>query len=629
MRSLPYENQEIYGLSANPYLYSMNHHPVISRYREMVGLSDSEIGRYSRLANRYSLLRLFALVLGGIIIWQTFEYEKIWLTELAFFLLIVVFAWMVNRQSRYDKIKQFYLSLKKVNENEISSIDTQENIYPDGSLFASEQHPYSSDLDIFGKASLFKLLNRCATFSGNQKLADWLLHPAENWEIRERQAAAKELSSKLDWKMKFQSVLLFANNDTGNNDVQGLLKYLELIHDKRKSWITVYIKAVPWIFLAAAVLAYFYPPLLLFLFVPGLINIVLVLSKQHDVNKAERTIGKAGSTLAFYSDAFKMLEEEQWSSPLCQKLQDDLKGKGNIRLSEKVKGLSVLLNRLEYRLNVFVGPVLNVVMAWDVRQLLAIEAWKSENRDLVAKAFDVLASVESLLSIAGLRINYPEWCFPEIVDHDHYTLCVKSAGHPLISADKRIENDFCLENTHNIDIITGSNMAGKSTFLRTLGINAVLAFCGAPVCASEMRITNMKIFTYMRIKDSLNESISTFKAELNRLQQLLDVLGKGDKVYFLIDEMLRGTNSADKYRGSKAVIEKLIGQKTVGIVATHDLQIAELEETYPDYIRNFYFDIQVLENEMHFDYKLKEGACKTFNASLLLKQLGIEIPGDH
>ncbi|RXF69780.1 MutS-related protein [Arcticibacter tournemirensis] len=604
-------------------------HSVISRYQEMIGLSDNEITRYSRLANRYSLLRLFALVLGGVIIWQTFEYEKIWLTELAFFLLIVVFAWLVSRQSRYDKKKQFYISLKKVNENEISSINTQENIYPDGSLFAEEQHPYSSDLDIFGKASLFKLLNRCATFPGNQKLAGWLLQPAGNAEIRERQAAAKELSSKLDWKMKFQSVLLFANNNTGNSDVQGLIKYLELIHDKRKSWIKVYIKAVPWVFLTATVLAYFYPPLLLFLFIPGLINIALVLSRQPDVNRVERTIGKAGNTLAFYSDAFKMLEEEQWSSPLCQKLQDELKSSDNKRLSEQVKGLSVLLNRLEYRLNVFIGPVLNVTMAWDVRQLLAIETWKSENRLLVAKAFDVLATVESLISIAGIHINYPEWCFPELVDHDHYTLCVKSAGHPLIPVDKRIENDFYLENNHNIDIITGSNMAGKSTFLRTLGINAVLAFCGAPVCAVEMRITNMKIFTYMRIKDSLNESISTFKAELNRLQQLLDALRTGDKVYFLIDEMLRGTNSADKYRGSKAIIEKLIGQKAVGIVATHDLQIAELEEKYPEYIRNFYFDIQVQGSEMHFDYKLKHGACKTFNASLLLRQLGIEIPGDH
>ena len=166
-------------------------------------------------------------------------------------------------------------------------------------------------------------------------------------------------------------------------------------------------------------------------------------------------------------------------------------------------------------------------------------------------------------------------------------------------------------------------MAGKSTFLRTLGINTVLALCGAPSCARKMEVSRMLVFTYMRIRDSLNESTSTFKAELDRLQSLIKMLDSSEKVYFLIDEMLRGTNSVDKYLGSKAVIEKLIAQNAVGIVATHDLQIAELEQKYPDYIRNYYFDIQLEGEEMNFDYKLKAGECKTFNASLLLKKIGI------
>jgi len=168
-------------------------------------------------------------------------------------------------------------------------------------------------------------------------------------------------------------------------------------------------------------------------------------------------------------------------------------------------------------------------------------------------------------------------------------------------------------------------MAGKSTFLRTIGINTVLALCGAPVCAAEMKVSVITIITYMRIKDSLNESTSTFKAELDRLQMLLKAVESDQKVFFLIDEMLRGTNSVDKYRGSKAVIEQLIKKKGVGMVATHDLQIAELEAAHPDYVRNFYFDIKVKDGEMLFDYKLKHGECKTFNASLLLKQIGIEV----
>lgn len=598
---------------------------LISRYHAMAGMADLEIKKFDGLANRYSFSRLLALAAGGFILWQTISLEKIWLTEAAFFLLIVAFAWLVSRQSYFDRQKQFYISLKKVCENEAASILRQENIYADGSQFRDEQHYYTSDLDIFGPASLFNLVNRCATFSGREKLAAWFSGPAQNEGIRERQEALKELASKPEWKIKFQAKMLFANTEQNKAEISGLMKYLSLIPGKKREWIPAYIKLVPWIFLSVAVLAWFYPPLLFFLFLPGIINIMLVLSHQPDVNQAERMVGKAAGTFSRYAEAFVMLENEQWSTSLCRKLHEDLKSDSGLVLSAEIRHLSKLLGRLEYRLNMFVGPLLNITMAWDVRQLLAIENWKDQNRPLVQQAFDVLASMESLISLAGLHINYPAWCFPELPEHDHYTLYARSVGHPLIPEEKRIENNFSLINDHKIDIITGSNMAGKSTFLRTLGINAVLAFCGAPVCAAEMKITNMQIFTYMRIKDSLNESISTFRAELNRLQMLLEVLKKGGKVYFLIDEMLRGTNSADKYRGSKAVIEKLISQNAVGIVATHDLQIAGLEEKYPDYVRNFYFDIQVEGNEMHFDYKLKEGACKTFNASILLRQLGVEV----
>ena len=192
----------------------------------------------------------------------------------------------------------------------------------------------------------------------------------------------------------------------------------------------------------------------------------------------------------------------------------------------------------------------------------------------------------------------------------------------------RVTNDYELKDDFKIDIITGSNMAGKSTFLRTIGINAVLALCGATVCADSMEVSVITIISYMRIKDSLNESTSTFKAELDRLQMLLAAVKTEPKVFFLIDEMLRGTNSVDKYRGSKAVIEQLIAKKAVGMVATHDLQIAELEQKYPGYIRNFYFDIRVQNGEMLFDYKIKDGECKTFNASILLKQIGIDVDAE-
>jgi DNA mismatch repair ATPase MutS len=349
-----------------------------------------------------------------------------------------------------------------------------------------------------------------------------------------------------------------------------------------------------------------------------------VISNQLKVNKTDRLLSRVGKTLAAYSDAFKLIEDEEWPSPYSASLKEQLENK-ELKFSGQLKYLSSLVSRLEYRLNFFVGPILNGMVAWDVRQLLAIEKWKNEHRESMPRAFDVLASFECLASLSSLHVNYPDWCFPVISREEDYTYNATELAHPLIPASQRVSNDYALQNERKIDLITGSNMAGKSTFLRTIGINAVLAYAGAPVCAETMRISVTHLFAYMRIRDSLNESISTFKAELLRIQQLLAVLETNNKVFFLVDEMLRGTNSVDKYRGSKAVIEKLVQQKAVGIVATHDLQLAELERKYPDYVRNFYFDIQIVDGEMIFDYKLKHGECKTFNASMLLRQIGIEV----
>ncbi|MBC7400395.1 MAG: DNA mismatch repair protein MutS, partial [Mucilaginibacter sp.] len=287
--------------------------------------------------------------------------------------------------------------------------------------------------------------------------------------------------------------------------------------------------------------------------------------------------------------------------------------------------LAKLIDKLSYNLIMVVGFILNVFLLWALKQTIAIEQWKRNNHENLEDAFDVIAEFEALSSIAGLEFNYPEWTTPKIEDGEAYTLVAKAIAHPLISSKNRVTNDYELTDTFKIDIITGSNMAGKSTFLRTIGVNTVLALCGAPVCAESMRVSVITMVSYMRIKDSLNESTSTFKAELDRLQMLLAAVKEEYKVFFLIDEMLRGTNSVDKYLGSKAVIEQLISKHGVGMVATHDLEMAKLETAHPDYVRNYHFDIQVIKGEMLFDYKMKHGECKTFNATLLLKQIGINI----
>jgi DNA mismatch repair ATPase MutS len=515
----------------------------------------------------------------------------------------------------------YFKNLGEVHSNELNSLDRMPNIYPNGSIYEDDFHPYSSDLDIFGKGSLFELMNRCATVAGNSKLAGWLMKPASVMEIRERQELLFELESKLNWKHHFQAVLLFSNSSS-QDLAKELFRYLKTASEESGYWIKKYVRWIPWLFSILATSAWFVPFFIIPLLVLIIVNLLLMQKYGARIAKTDSMIGKMSRILDHFSEAISAVRDQKWTTPLSISLAADLKDNANGKLTEQIKQFSLLINHLTFG-QTAVGAILNAIMLWNIRQIFAIEDWKKNNHDNLKQAFDVISTFEALISLSSLKTNYPEWCFAGINEGDRYTLLAEDIGHPLIPSQLRVNNNYSLNNEFRIDIITGSNMAGKSTFLRTLGVNTVLALCGAPSCARKMEVSRMIVFTYMRIRDSLNESTSTFKAELDRLQALLKMLESSENVYFLIDEMLRGTNSIDKYLGSKAIIEKLIAQNAVGIVATHDLQIAELEKKYPDYIRNYYFDIQVEGEEMNFDYKLKAGECKTFNASLLLKRIGI------
>ena len=598
---------------------------IINDYKQRANLAGQEADKYKKLANTYSLLRLSIFALIVVAIYFAVQQDNFSIVAVAFIALVFAFAWLVSRQSRYERQKQYFDDLQQVNNNEIASIQSHANMYNDGSRFASDKHFYTADLDIFGNASLYQLVNRTATSTGNNKLAQWFDKPSAKEVILPRQAAVQEIATKNNWKLDIQTRLFFAIQQDASQ-LKNLFRYLHLpLNMPGEKWLGLYAKIAPYLFTALLVLAWFFPVIRLVAIFVGLINMGIVFSKAMYITKADMIAGKIGDTLANYAGVFKRVEEEQWQAAYNAGLAHQLK---TGQTSNKIKELAALINKLNYHLNMIIGFILNLFFLWDIRQVIAIENWKRQNTESLEAAFDVIAEFESLISLAGLTINYPEWSFPQIDDKPSYTLIATALAHPLIDASKRIENDYELNDTFKIDIITGSNMAGKSTFLRTIGINTVLALCGAPVCAKTMQLSVITMISYMRIKDSLNESTSTFKAELDRLQMLLAAVENEPKIFFLIDEMLRGTNSVDKYLGSKAVIEQLIRKNAVGMVATHDLQIAHLETKYPDYVRNFYFDIQVKDGEMLFDYKIKHGECKTFNASLLLKQIGIDVEAE-
>jgi hypothetical protein len=598
---------------------------IVNDYRARVAAANEQTEKYKKLLNTYSLYRLgiFGLFILSVCVAVSFDETSIIVFSLL--VLSLCFSWLVTKQNQFETLRSYFQDVKRVNENEINSISSGTNMYENGSWFVNDKHNYTSDLDIFGGGSLFQLINRAATFPGVVKLAKWLNAPAPREVTLSRQAAVAEIANKNDWKIDMQAYLLFSLKQQ-REQVKNLVEYLKIpIELEDQKWLNIYSKVAPYLLLAIIMIAVFYAPARYFAGVLILTNNRIVSSRSDSVKKTDLIAGRIGVALKHFVSAFESIENEEWESVYLRELTGRIKHTEGKAVSARVKELSKLINQLNYRLNMVPGFVLNIFLLWDIRMVIAIENWKRNNHQNLDEAFDVIAEYEALISLASLRINYPDWCFPEVIESETYTIAVKQIAHPLIPVSQRIANDYDLTDTYKIDIITGSNMAGKSTFLRTIGINTVLALSGAPVCAESMEVSVMTVLSYMRIKDSLNESTSTFKAELDRLQMLLAAVDSDIKIFFLIDEMLRGTNSVDKYLGSKAVIQQLIGKKGVGMVATHDLQIAELEKQYPDYIRNFYFDIQVKDGEMLFDYKIRHGECKTFNASMLLKRIGINV----
>jgi DNA mismatch repair ATPase MutS len=599
---------------------------LITDYEERIQFAARQAAKMEKRINVYSLLRLAAFVALLFSIYLAVSEDSVILFVILFAILAALFNFLIQKQSVFERDKEYYKNYEAVNRNELNSLSNYSLVYSSGKQYNNDRHYYTADLDVFGEASLYHFANRTATPAGQNLLASWLSAPANKNTIGLRQEAIAELVQKNDWRLDMQARLLFALKDDGQQ-LPRLLKYLKTeVVFKDAYWLGLYVKLVPYLTISGLVLSIFFSAAR---YITGsllLFNNRLSASQSKEIKKADLIAGKIGAGLNDYADVFVEIEQAQWQSRLCKELAAAIVQKEGPAISARVKELASLVNKLNQRLSLVINFILNALFIWNIRQVIAIERWKKNNEQNFEKAFSAIAHFEALYSLAALKINRPEWCFPSIAEGEGYTLTATTIGHPLIKPALRVANDYELQDTAKIDIITGSNMAGKSTFLRTLGINTVLALSGAPVCAGEMEVSVMTVITYMRIKDSLNESTSTFKAELDRLQMLLKAVDEEEKVFFLIDEMLRGTNSVDKYLGSKAVIEQLISKQGVGLVATHDLQIAELEKQYPDYIRNFYFDIQISEGEMLFDYKLKHGECKTFNASILLRQIGVDIP---
>lgn len=597
---------------------------IYQTYQDNITQAKADIQKLDKVINQNSFARLFVILGGGALLFYAFQTNNIFLV-LGFALFIVlVFTFLIRRQSRLEKFRTEKQALLKVNENEIVLKQHRKTIYSEGAEFENPKHPYTSDLDVFGSYSLFTLLNRCATRLGVLELANWLGRTGRKDEIIERQQAAREIAGNFAWSQGFQVKLLF--NLTQSMEPKSFLQryFKDGSLSFGSTFMRIYVPLAPFLLLAGVLYSVFVAPIWTAVVILALAHLFWTLGLAGQVGLFSSKIDKIGHVLAAYAEAVEMVENNIFSSEMNKKLQASLQ-LGDTKLSRAFRTLSSLVNSLDARNNMLVGAILNMFFLWDFKYVMKIVDWKKKYEENILIAFDTVAVFEALNSLAILQRNHPEWSTPQLMESPtHDKIQAMSVSHPLLQPDAAVPNDYANER-HTIALITGSNMAGKSTFLRTIGANAVLAYAGAVTHSQSFSLPIYHLITYMRIKDSLNESTSTFKAELDRMKYILETVDQDKESYFLVDEMLRGTNSVDKYLGSRAIIKKLIAQEGKGMIATHDLQLATLAEEYPDKVENYHFDIQVKEGEMLFDYKLKSGQCTVFNASMLLKGIGVDV----
>ncbi len=509
-----------------------------------------------------------------------------------------------------------------ISKDELRFLDHDFKHAYDGAVFNPSLHDYSNDLDLFGKASLFQYVNRAYTEQGRERLANNLLRPLELPTIKQRHEACNELSSLTTWREEFQALAMLHPLSTKTALETSRWMKEEQQHFKSKAWpvfIFIY-SAITLGSALAAILGYIPGPIFIFLF--GLYFTTAIILSRNTI-KPYIQLGGIVKEISTMQRMVEWIEQPSFKSHYINKLRNEA-APGNEKASDQIKELRSILDKFDLRLSIVGLLFFNSFLLWDIRQMLALNKWREKNRSTISQWFVLVAEMEVLNSLATLQYNHPQWCVPNFTEK-HFHFDARELGHPLIAADKRVSSDFKMEGPPKIGLITGSNMAGKSTFLRSLGVNMVLAQAGAVVCAKTFECTPVKIMSSMRIADDLSENTSTFYAELKKLKTIIEAVNRKEEVFILLDEILRGTNSYDRHLGSAALIEQVIRENAVAVLATHDVELASLKDKFTGEIENYHFDVQVEGEELFFDYKLKNGVCQSLNASILMKKIGIRL----
>ncbi|HHW30599.1 MAG TPA: DNA mismatch repair protein MutS [Clostridiaceae bacterium] len=585
------------------------------------------IEKQTKASNCLSNLRLFTIAAG--IAAAVFLYIKHYYILLAATVMVtlILFLYLIVIHEKLTKNIEYATLILKINEDSIKRCDGKWNTYQDdGSEFKDENHYFSFDLDIFGENSLFQWINTAKTYTGRNILARLLTqHPDNLADIVKRQKAVKGLAGKIGWRQRFLAEGLVSAK--GMHNPEDLIAWVNNGDPYFKKTCIVFLtRLLPAITVFSLLLAsigsisYYIP-------VTGLIiQFILLFIKRREREEIYRLAKKYKEDISVYYHMIKMIERQKFSAEYLNELKESMRNKEGQTAWQQVNKLFKIVDSLEDRNNFFYF-IFNTLFLWDYQNLIALEKWKGNSGMFLKNWIDAIGNVESLASLSIIGFDNPEWAMPELISSQECIFEAESLGHPLITHQRVNNNLKILPPVHTL-LITGSNMSGKSTLLRAAGINLALAYAGAPVCAQYFRVSLMKIYTCMRINDNLSKNISSFYAELLRIKTIVLKASEGEPVFFLLDEIFKGTNSRDRHFGAKVLIKKLCATRSIGMVSTDDLELCILEKENRA-VRNYHFQEYYKDGKICFDYKLRPGASTTQNAIYLMKLAGIDVDEEN
>ena len=580
-------------------------------------LYSDQLNTINKKYNSISILRLAAIVFFlGCMYYYIKNGETIFIALAVLF--FGIFIVLMRFHSKLVFQKQIKQALIEINENEISYLKREKIPFENGVEFNDFNHPYAYDLDIFGEHSLFQNLNRTATFIGKKTLANQLLTLLSNEDIRRNHKAVQELSKKIDWRQEF---LAFAKISNDNKTSYKTLLQWNRFNSTPLSKISVFISYFSPLLFLGVLIVYLvtsnivFASVLSYLFVFNLIVLGRFIKRIQIEIANSTTIDK---TIHQYSLLLQKIEEESFKSEKLISLPQKLTFKKE-NASVHLKQLASLFSKMDSIGNFVTGLVFNGTFLFNFHVLKALIQWRKDHAEALEDWLEVIGEFEMLNSLANLSYNNPDFVYPTL--NTNFEIKFSNLSHPLLNPETRIGNEVQFY-PQSFMILTGSNMSGKSTFLRSLGINMVLTGIGSSVCASQANVHPLPVLVSMRLSDSLSDSESYFFAEIKRLKLIMDEL-EVSPAFVLLDEILRGTNSDDKRNGTIEVVKKVIKKKTIGAIATHDIEVCLTTNEYPNVLTNKCFEVEIKNDELYFDYKLRDGICQNKSATFLMKKMGV------